>query len=389
MLPFYLFWISFAIVFYTYLGYAALVYLLAKRRGSTPPDDLAPPGVTLVIAAFNEEVFIEEKIRNIFALEYPSNKLEVIFVTDGSTDRTAEIISQHSRFRLFHESDRRGKIHAVNRVMPYVTTPVTVFCDANTLLNPESIKKLVRHYHDPNVGGVAGEKRIISGSHDNASGSGEGLYWKYESFLKRKDAEVHSVIGAAGELFSIRTELFEAPPEDMIIEDFYLSLRIVARGFRFEYEPEAYALEAPSVSAEEEWKRKVRICAGAFQAMPRLTYLLNPFRYGIISLQYFSHRVLRWTFAPLSLPVILFSNLILAASGIAFFQFVFAIQICFYAMAGVGYLYRNKPFGLKGVFVPYYFTLMNAAVYAGFWRHLNGKQSVLWERAKRAEFDVK
>jgi len=385
----FVFWIGVFIVSYTYVGYAVVIYILSKIKGISrafkPVSDSQLPEVTLLIAAYNEESFMEEKIKNTLALDYPTSKLSVFIVTDGSTDNTMKIVEQYPQIRHFHEDGRKGKIHAVNRVMKFVSTPITIFCDANTYLNASAIRHIVRHYQDEKVGGVAGEKRIFKKEEDNASGSGEGMYWKYESFLKKKDAEVYSIVGAAGELFSVRTSLFEAPAENMIIEDFYMSLRIAARGYKFAYEPEAYATETASASVEEEWKRKVRICAGGFQAMGKLTYLLNPFRYGILSFQYLSHRVLRWTLAPLFLPLIFFSNMILAIQGFPFYQLTFLLQIVFYFIAFAGFILRNKNISIKGFFVPYYFAVMNASVYAGFLRHLRGKQSVVWERAKRAE----
>lgn len=373
---------------YTYLGYAVLIFLVSKIRKRYPvpgaQKDADLPLVTLVVAAYNEEDFIGEKIANTLALDYPEDKLDILFVTDGSTDATPEIVKRESRFRHFHSPERRGKIHAVNRIMKFVTSPIVVFCDANTHLNAEAIRKIVRHYQDPAVGGVAGEKKIHTGESENASGAGEGLYWKYESFLKRKDSEVFSVVGAAGELFSLRTELYEPPAENMIIEDFYLSLRVAARGYRFIYEPEATATENASVSVGEEWKRKVRICAGGFQAMGKLLYLLNPFRYGILSFQYFSHRVLRWTLAPLFLPLILISNIILAWNGNRFYVAALAMQVMFYALAFAGFVLRERKVSIRGFFVPFYFCVMNASVYVGFVRFLRGRQSVVWERAQRA-----
>lgn len=383
-----LFWIGLAILFYTYLGYGFLIFLLSKIRKKSPPLPVQPehalPEVTLLVAAYNEELCVEEKITNTLSLDYPPEKLSVFFVTDGSTDNTTSIIKKFHAVRLFHEDSRRGKIHAVNRVMKFVKTPVVIFSDANTLLNREAIKNIVRHYQNPRVGGVAGEKRIFSSAADNASGSGEGVYWKYESFLKRKDAEVYSVVGAAGELFSIRTELYEEPAENTIIEDFYLSLRITMKGYRFMYEPDAYAVETASASVKEEWKRKVRISAGGFQAMAKLRSLLNPFRFGILSFQYFSHRVLRWTLAPLFLPILFLTNLWLALTGPLFYQLTLLGQIFFYLLAFAGYLLRDWKIGLKGFFVPYYFMVMNVSVYAGLKRYLSGKQSVVWEKAQRA-----
>jgi biofilm PGA synthesis N-glycosyltransferase PgaC len=383
-----IFWLGILIVGYTYVGYGMIIYIFSKftRRtnvvASLPDEQL--PMVTLLVAAYNEADIIRGKIENTLSLDYPKDKLELFFVTDGSTDQTPDIIKEYSNIQLFHSFERKGKIHAVNRVMKQVKTPIVIFCDANTDLNDLAIKNIVRHYQDKTIGGVAGEKRILSKDKDNASGSGEGLYWKYESFLKKKDAEVYSIVGAAGELFSLRTELFEEPTENMIIEDFYLSMRVTAKGFRFAYEPDAFAIETASASVKEEWKRKVRISAGGFQAMAKLSYLLNPFRYGILSFQYISHRVLRWTLAPLFLPLIFLSNVWLAFQGIPFYQLTMALQIFFYGLAFAGYLLRDKNISIKGFFVPYYFAVMNLSVYFGLSRYLRGKQSVVWEKAKRA-----
>jgi biofilm PGA synthesis N-glycosyltransferase PgaC len=383
-----IFWIGILVVGYTYVGYGIIIYIFSKLKKRTNVLDSAPdeqlPAVTLLVAAYNEADIIREKIKNTLELDYPENKLEIFFVTDGSTDRTPEIVKEYPAIQLFHSFERKGKIHAVNRVMKSIKTPIVIFCDANTDLNREAIKYIVRHYQDPTIGGVAGEKRILSKDKDNASGSGEGLYWKYESFLKKKDAEVYSIVGAAGELFSVRTELFEEPAENMIIEDFYLSMRITAKGYRFAYEPDAFAMETASASVKEEWKRKVRISAGGFQAMAKLSYLLNPFRYGMLSFQYISHRVLRWTLAPLFLPIIFLANAWLAFSGIPFYQLTMILQVFFYGLAFLGYLLRDKKIGIKGFFVPYYFAVMNLSVYFGLNRYLRGKQSVVWEKAKRA-----
>jgi len=386
------FWIGILVVLYTYVGYGIVIYLFSRfspyrsrnqTHAALSGEQL--PHITLLIAAYNEEQFIDDKIRNTLSLDYPAAKLDIVFVTDGSSDSTPDIVKKFPNLQLYHQPERRGKIHAVNRVMKYIKTPIVIFCDANTLLNREALKNIVRHYQDEKVGGVAGEKRIYSPDADNASGAGEGLYWKYESFLKRKDAQVYSIVGAAGELFSIRTELYEEPAENMIIEDFYISLRIAARGYRFAYEPDAYAMETASATVSEEWKRKVRICAGAFQAMGKLSYLLNPFRYGILSFQYVSHRVMRWTLAPLALPLILLTNIYLALLGLPLYQLTLVAQFGFYALALAGYRLRDRKITIKGFFVPYYFAVMNLAVYAGLVRFLRGRQSVTWEKAKRAQ----
>ena len=381
------FWGSFLLVSYTYIGYGIVVLILdkltPKRKIIAEPSEW--PKITLLIAAYNEESIIREKIENTLSLDYPKDKIDLFFVTDGSTDQTGVIISTYPEIRHFHESGRKGKIHAVNRVMKEVTSPIVIYSDANTLLNKEALKMIARHYSDEKVGGVAGEKRIFSKSSDSAAGAGEGLYWKYESFLKKKDSDINSIVGAAGELFSIRTALFEEPPSNIIIEDFYISLKIASSGYRFVYEPAAQATETASASVEEEWKRKVRISAGGIQAIVLLSYLLNPFKYGLLSFQYISHRVLRWTLAPLALPIIFVSNVYLALRGPFYFQWLLIGQVLFYILAGLGYLFRNKKIPVKGFFVPYYFSVMNLSVYAGFFRYVKGKQSVVWEKSKRAE----
>lgn len=336
-----------------------------------------------MVAAYNEEHDIEDKIKNSLGLAYPKDKINFLFVTDGSDDRTPEIVAQYPEVTLLHLPERRGKIAAVGRSMPQVKSDITVFTDANTMLNAGAIQNLVRHYQDPKVGAVAGEKRVLSPDSDAAAGAGEGFYWKYESTLKRWDSELYSVVGAAGELFSIRTALFEHVPADTIIEDFYMTLKIAQNGYRVIYEPEACAMETPSANSGEELKRKIRIAAGGIQAIVRLKSLLNPFRYGILSFQYISHRVLRWTLSPLALLLVLLANIVLALQGHGLYQLLLLGQFLFYASALIGYLLESKKIKMKAFFIPYYFFMMNYAVFAGFLRFLRGKQSVLWERAQR------
>lgn len=384
------FWSCLAIVGYTYLGYGLLLYLLVQVKQRIRPrvhtwyDESELPPVTLIIAAYNEADFIEQKIKNSLALRYPAHRLSVWVVSDGSDDATPGIVAKYPEVTHFHQPERRGKIHAVNRVMPEVTTPVVVFTDANTLLNPEAVINLVRHFKEEKVGAVAGEKRVLSEGADAASGAGEGFYWRYESALKRWDSHLYSVVGAAGELFAIRTRLFHQVPADTIIEDFYLTLSIAKAGYRVVYEPEAYAMEGPSASVGEELKRKVRIAAGGIQAIVRLRALLNPFRYGTLSFQYISHRMLRWTLTPLALIGLLISNLYLAWAGGWFYILFLGGQLFFYALALVGARLAAQKIKKKVFFVPYYFCVMNYAVLAGIIRYFRGSQSVLWERARRA-----
>ncbi|MCY7359915.1 MAG: glycosyltransferase family 2 protein, partial [Rudanella sp.] len=240
---------------------------------------------------------------------------------------------------------------------------------------------------------VTGEKRIQVDNAESAAGSGEGLYWRYESFLKKLDAELHTIVGAAGELFAIRTDLYEPVEPDTLLDDFIISLRIAGRGYRVEYAPDAYALERPSHSVGEEQKRKVRIAAGGFQAMKRLAYLLNIFRYGWLSFQYVSHRVLRWAVTPFCLPLLLVLNVLILLvlpfsdnhpTASFFWWTILAGQSIFYATAYVGYILENRQTRWKLTFVPFYFVFMNWCVLLGFARFNRGNLAGIWEKSKRA-----
>ena len=384
-----LFWTSLFIVWYSYIGYGMLLYvmvLLKKMLRKVPTlfDDTYVPMVTLVVAAYNEEDFIHTKIKNTLELDYPKERLQVIFITDGSSDTTPAIVKQQSPFELLHQPERKGKVAAMNRAIGFVRAPIVVFCDANTLLNRECIRELVKHYIDEKVGAVAGEKKVLAGDDALAAGAGEGIYWKYESFLKKLDSELYSVVGAAGELFSVRTNLFEKAAEDTIIEDFVQSLKVCMKGYVVRYEPKAYATETGSLSMRDEQKRKVRICAGAFQAMGMLGPLFNVFRYPVLSFQFLSHRILRWTLCPLSLVILLLSNILLTWMGGGIFYSIFlGMQSVFYLLAITGWLFANRNIKLKFLYVPYYFLFMNLSVFLGFFRFLQKRQTVLWEKAAR------
>lgn len=391
-----IFWIGLFIVFYAYLGYGIVLFLMIKLKRALGYTVTIPKvqesewlPVTFVVAAYNEEDWMNGKIKNCLAFDYPKDKINFLFVTDGSSDSTPEVIKAFPlpdgvKLDVYHSPERKGKIAAVERIMEFVKTPIVIYTDANTFVNKMAIKNIVRHYFNPKVGAVSGEKRIELGEKDAANSAGEGIYWKYESTLKKWDSELHSVVGAAGELFSIRTELYEAVPQDTIIEDFFMTLTIAKKGHKVVYEPAAFAVETSSASVKEELKRKIRIAAGGIQAIVRLAPLLNIFKYGTLSFQYISHRVLRWTLAPVALPLVLISNIMLAQTGNLLYQFLLAGQLFFYTLAIIGYLLEKREIKFKAFFVPYYFCIMNYAVFRGFYRIITGNQSVVWERAKRA-----
>ncbi|GAB3897626.1 glycosyltransferase family 2 protein [Larkinella knui] len=384
------------LVVYTYFGYGILVWLLVKIRGRRPAlktDADFAPDVTLIVPAYNELSCLPDKVANSFAQLYPVDKLHFLFVTEGSNDGSADFLRSEygSKVALMEGTERRGKVAAMNRAMLQVKTPLAIFTDANTILNHQAVQNLVRHFRDPQVGAVAGEKRILTGDSESAAGSGEGLYWKYESFLKRLDSDLHTIVGAAGELFAVRTELYEPVETDTILDDFIISLRIAGRGFRVAYEPDAYAMERPSFSIVDEQKRKIRIAAGGFQSIVRLTYLLNIFRYGWLTFEYVSHRAMRWAVAPLCLPLIFLANgwlaarerLASSAEGYGW-TVLFILQGLFYGAAWVGYRLEKKNLRWKLLFVPFYFTFMNVCALAGLVRYWKGNQSGTWEKVRRA-----
>lgn len=382
-------WISLFIVFYAFMGYGIFLLLLIKikrlfKGRPVLPEAVDLPTCTLIVAAYNEEAFIEEKIKNSIGLIYPGNKLQFIFITDGSTDATPQIVSKYPQINLMHAAARLGKMAAVQRAVATVTTEIIVFTDANTFLNKEAIVNICRHYSNPKVGAVAGEKRVQITETADAT-AGEGFYWKYESKLKTWDSELYSVVGAAGELFSVRTLLYQHVPSSAIIDDFMISMLIAKKGYRIVYEPEAYASETSSEDVKEELKRKIRIAAGGLQSIIWLKSLLNPFKMPLLSFQYISHRVLRWTVVPFLMVLALLLNILIVAeaNSPAFYQFLLAAQILFYMMSLLGWLMEARQIKIKIFFIPYYFAMMNYAVIRGIFRYITGKQSAVWEKARR------
>ena len=388
-----IFWIALFLIFYSYIGYGILLYIIIKIRrilGIVKPyskNEDYEPEVTLFVAAYNEKDYIDEKVKNSFSMNYPRNKVKQVWVTDGSNDGTPELLRKYEGIEVYHEDDRGGKIGAMNRGMQFVKTPIVIFSDGNTSLGKDSIQEIVNLFRDPKVGCVSGEKRIHQKTEDAAAGAGEGIYWKYESTLKKWDAELYSVVGAAGELFAIRTELWQEVEKDTLLDDFIISLRVAMSGYTIQYNPNAYAIETASANVKEELKRKIRISAGGIQSVMRLSSLLNVFKYGTLSFQYISHRVLRWTLTPLLLLLIIPINFALVLTNNfelnSVYTILFYLQILFYAMALTGWFLENRRIKVKILFIPYYFFIMNLSVYLGFNRYLKGNQSVKWERAKR------
>ena len=389
-----LFWIFLFIIVYTYVGYGVLLFAIIKIRRffkigkKLEINPTYEPEVTLFIAAYNEKDYVAAKMKNTLSLEYPKEKINIIWVTDGSDDGTPNLLQGYPNTTVHHLDARNGKIGAMNRGMEFVKTPIVIFSDANTNLGKESIRRIVNLFGNPKVGCVSGEKRIVDKESDVASGAGEGMYWKYESQLKKWDAELYSVVGAAGELFAIRTKLYRHVEKDTLLDDFMISLRVAQDGYTIQYDPEAYAIETASANVKEELKRKVRISAGGIQSIVRLRSLLNIFKYGTLSFQYISHRVLRWSLTPLCLVLLIPVLSVIAVNdgllSFSLYAILFWLQVLFYAAALLGWFLENRETRVKILFIPYYFFIMNLSVVLGFFRYMKNTQSVNWERSKRA-----
>ena len=372
-----LFWIFLFIVFYTYAGYAIVLRAAVMLRETfgkprRPADPDPWPDATLLIAAYNEEEVVDEKMRNSLAQDYPG-RLHIVWITDGSDDGTVGRLAAWKQARVLHAPVRRGKTAALNRAFPLLDTPIVICTDSNTMLNPAA------------VGCVAGEKRIAAERGANAA-STEGIYWKYESKLKEWDDRLRSACGAAGELFAVRHALYRPVEEDTLLDDFVISMRIAMQGYRIAYCKAACAVEPPSADMREEGKRKRRIAAGGLQAIARLSGLLNPFRYGIFSWQYISHRVLRWSLTPLLLVLLPPLNVLLVwgSDRPALYIVLLALQALFYAAAFAGWLLSRRGIRKPALYVPYYFLFMNLNVFRGMWYLATHRGSGAWEKARRA-----
>ena len=378
-----IFWFLVCCVLYTYLGYAALLWIFRKQR-SWPAAPSTLPRITHIIAAYNEEQEIDVKIANTAAIKYPSQLVQHIIITDGSTDATVAKATNAPGITHLHQPLREGKVSAIYRAVSAAgETEILIFSDANAMINPDAFLKMVGHFQFPHIGGLAGEKKVVAD--DLVPGKAEGIYWKYESWLKQLDSDFHTVVGAAGELFAIRRSLFAPIPQDVLLDDLYLSLMVCQQGKRMAYEPQAFATEGPSLSIADEWKRRVRIGAGAFQSLRLFHPLLNVFRYGKLSFQFFSHRVMRWLVCPFALLLIFIINILLVNQQInPLYVSTLVLQMLFYLFAWIGFSVAKRQKG-SGIFLlPFYFVFMNLGMIAGLYRYLSGNQTVRWEKSRRA-----
>lgn len=338
--------------------------------------------ITLIIPAWKEQ--LDAKLRNLASLRIPENGLQVIFVCSESLEVPPEFVDRGIRMHVLLEQARRGKAAAINAAMSQVDTPLVIFHDANTELHPESIVHLCAPFSDPTIGGVAGEKRVQTDK--KHPGALEGYYWKYESAWKRRDANFYSVIGGAGELFAIRTELFEPLPEDCLLDDLELSWQVISKGYRIAYAPEAVTTEPPSGSLKEESIRKIRIATGAYQFLDRhslLSLFRVSYRYG---LQFLIRKWTRWVIWPL---ITLLMPLVLLGAQRYFPEQPMTHALIFFVggflvvSLGVGLLsFLRVRVGWLGI--PFYFLFVQYCQLRGWFRYYLGNPTVLWEKSDRS-----
>jgi biofilm PGA synthesis N-glycosyltransferase PgaC len=401
-----LFWFFIAYIVYVYAAYPLALALMAslKRAPSfesavDPPGDgleptPAPPSVTLLIAAYNEEEVLERKIANSLELDYPRDRLQILVAADGSSDRTTEIVRTFAGkgVLLSYDPERRGKMAAINRAMPMATGEIVVFSDANNLYERDALRELTAPFADGSVGAVTGAKVIVEG--DGALGGSEGLYWRYESFIKSMETRLSTCTGVSGEILAVRRELFKPAPEGVINDDFYIGMRVVRQGRRVVYAPQALSYERVSASAQDEVARRARIVAGRFQALTMARELL-PGR-PLVAWQVISHKFAR-PLVPLAMIGALVTNVTAAVRpseagwpdalrlAAPYGWIALACQVIFYAAAllpraGV------RPAGIAGrlLYLPSFLVDSNVAALVGMIRFATGRQSAQWQRVRRA-----
>ncbi len=380
----FLFWIAALMLLHTYalypLSLPILGGLFGRRRRANKP---LRHKVSLILAAYNEEKVIEEKIRNCFELEFPREDLEVLIGSDGSTDHTEAIASKYAPdIKLFSFPKRSGKSAILNQLVPRAQGDIVVFCDANTMLLKNALQKLLAPFSNPKVGCVCGRLILHDGGHSSL-GIGESIYWNLESEIKKLEGRLGIVIGANGGIYAIRKELFSPIPIDRkVMDDFFVTTRVLKARKAAVYEPQAIGSEETSLDSYGEFHRKVRISQANFNLLPRYIPLLNPLR-PLVAYGFFSHKFLRWI-APLVLIFLLVVNALLA-SGSAFYSGLLGLQAVFYAFAAIGYLGNGRTRKYKFLLIPFYFVSMNTALLVGLFKSIFTKDVGTWNRIERVQ----
>ena len=377
------FWSSAALVLYAYALYPLVILIASRLCGQSRCvallADQELPQLTLLIAAHNEQAVIGLRLQNALAMDYPPEKLQIIVTSDGSTDRTAEIVGGFASqgVQLIHDADRLGKAARLNLAMPQSRGEIVLFSDANTFSEPQAARRLVRWFHEPAVGAVCG-RLILT---DPATGRNvDSMYWRYETFLKTCEARLGALLGANGAIYAMRRERFVAIPNDTMVDDFVIPLlaRLKSR-CQIVYDADAIATEETPPSMQSEFRRRARIGAGGFQSIGLLWKLLDP-RQGWLAFSFFSHKVLRWC-CPFFLILLLASNLLLLHDPL--YRVLLAIQVGFYSTSVLGMWLPGSGRVARSIRLTTMFTSMNLALLVGFFRWLSGQQRGVWQRTSR------
>lgn len=387
-----LFWVCILGIIYVYFGYPLILMLLAQMCPKQAEYTPVQPKVSLIIAAYNEEDVIAEKLNNSLIIDYPRENLQILVAADGSDDRTVEIAKSYENkgVELSYEPARRGKMAAINRAIALARHEVVIFSDANNLYQVDTLREIVKPFSDPSVGAVSGSKKIIKG--DGALSGAEGVYWQYESFIKMQETRLSSCTSVSGEIFAIRRRLYEAPPDIVINDDFFIAMQIIRQGYRVVYAPNAFSLERASKTEKDEIIRRTRMVAGRYQAIGMAGQVL-PFQNPLVLWQVISHKLLR-PLVPFAMLGAFFANLLailLLSSQKSVFLFLsfpynwifMILQSAFYLVAWLGKrIEATSPFS-KILYIPTYLVNSNLAALLGFFKYITGAQTVIWKRVSR------
>lgn len=391
-----LFWLLILMVLYAYAGYPLLLALFAPLAPRPPAfDDESVPSVTLLIAAYNEQDVIARKLDNCLELDYPPDRLQILVAADGSDDRTADVVRGYADrgVELSYSPERAGKMAAINRAVPLARGDILLFSDANNMYAPDVVRKLVAPFSDSRTGATTGAKAMLTD--EDALGQSEGLYWRYESFIKRQESRLGTCTTAAGEILAVRRDLYVSPPDKIINDDFFIAMLIAREGNRIVYVPDAFSYERASQTARDEIARRARIVAGRYQAMvfsPRFLTLRRP----IFVWQVISHKFLR-PLVPIAMIAALLVNVLaiiwppspsrwpLLSLATPYNWILLGLQLLFYALAWIGARYQGGGLVRRVLYLPTFLVNSNAAALKGAFLFLTGRQTVLWERVGRHE----
>ncbi len=379
----FLFWTFIFLIFYCYLGYPFLIAFFSKIFHKPIFKKPICPKVSIVISVYNEEDVIIRRIKNLLSLDYPEDKMEILIGSDASTDKTNAIIKSFTdnRIRFFDNTERQGKMLVINDLIVKANNKIIIGTDARQIFARDAVKALVANFADPRVGCVSGE--LILSPKEGGTAKGISLYWDYEKFIRRSESNMYSMLGATGAIYAFRKELFTEIPRDVVLDDMFVPLKIIQKGFRAIFDDKAKAYDEVADSPKEEHRRKARTLYGNFQIFKIFPGVFNPFK-SPIAIQFFSHKLLR-TLIPFFMIFIFLLNLKISDQN--FYNFLLILQIIFYIMAFGGALLRHNKYAIlrpisQICYIPYVFCLLNFSALTGFLRFIGSKQKITWEKAR-------